>query len=120
MISPFTAPAIGFQWTVASALTCCLIARDHSTSFRGTTRFPVWKKCRVRYILLITRGPFSMAMPTDDPRCPYCIDRDAFRLLTPAGNVFRCSRCDHMWKPANVLFLCRCENCEKMRVVKKA
>ena len=48
-------------------------------------------------------------MATDDPRCPYCIEDDDFKLLTPVGNeFFYCKRCGHLGSPSEPKFVCDC------------
>jgi len=60
---------------------------------------------------------FSKAMPKDHPRCPYCVDGDRFRLLTPLGDLFRCGNCGHLAKPP-LWPVCHCHNCNKIKELK--
>ena len=56
-------------------------------------------------------------MATDDPRCPYCIEEDAFKLLTLVRDTLYCGRCGHMSRPADSSFVCDCLRCTGMALV---
>jgi len=55
-------------------------------------------------------------MATDEPRCPYCIEENGFKLLTLIRDTLRCGRCGHMLRPADANFICNCPHCERMRL----
>jgi len=55
-------------------------------------------------------------MATDDPRCPYCVEGDEFKLLELAGSLFYCERCGHRSRPADPSYVCDCPNCERMHL----
>ena len=52
-------------------------------------------------------------MATDDPRCPYCIDGDAFRRLTHS-DVLICKSCLHLVSLLDPKFVCECPNCREI------
>jgi len=58
---------------------------------------------------------FLCPMSAHDPRCPYCVEDDSFRILTPAGDLFRCQTCGHMLWPSNPTFQCECGKCQDIR-----
>ena len=47
-------------------------------------------------------------MTTDDPRCPYCVEGNGFRLLKLVGDVFYCKHCGHQSLPSDSIFICYC------------
>ena len=55
-------------------------------------------------------------MATDEPRCPYCVEGDEFKLLRLVGDVLYCDHCGHQSRPANPKFICYCSHCEEMRL----
>lgn len=46
-------------------------------------------------------------------RCPYCIDREQFRIMIAQepGERFACEGCGHVAVPENLSFACVCEKC---------
>jgi len=53
-------------------------------------------------------------MATDDPRCPYCVEGNGFKLLKQVVDAFYCERCSHLSLPADPSFICHCANCERL------
>jgi len=61
---------------------------------------------------------FVEIMLIDQPRCPYCVEDDEFKLLAPIGNErFCCDRCGHLWSPSEPKFVCECSHCVQLRAV---
>lgn len=58
---------------------------------------------------------FLCPMSTRDPKCPYCVEDDSFRVLTPVGDLFRCQGCGHLEWPSNSTFDCDCRKCQDIR-----
>jgi len=54
-------------------------------------------------------------MARDEPRCPYCVEGDAFKLMTQKDDKFCCQRCGHLLLPSDPSFVCYCSNCEGHR-----
>ena len=55
-------------------------------------------------------------MATDEPRCPYCVEGNGFKLLTQVAERLLCERCAHVSRPADLDFLCPCSRCAQTRV----
>jgi predicted RNA-binding Zn-ribbon protein involved in translation (DUF1610 family) len=53
--------------------------------------------------------------PTDRTRCPYCVERSEFRLMTRGehGDWYQCESCGHILMPRNKLFECGCPGCDE-------
>jgi len=55
-------------------------------------------------------------MPTEEPRCPYCVEGVDFKKLKPKlGDLFECERCGHLALPTEPSFVCRCWHCGQLR-----
>jgi len=54
-------------------------------------------------------------MATDEPRCPYCVEGDEFKLMTQTGSVFVCQRCGHLVSLSDPNFFCDCWQCRRLR-----
>jgi len=55
-------------------------------------------------------------MAPDDPRCPYCVEGNDFKLLRLVGDVLHCERCGHQSRPVDSIFICYCPQCKPMRL----
>src|SRR5215469_5626965 len=54
-------------------------------------------------------------MATDEPRCPYSVEGNGFKLLTPLGAEFYCHRCGHLLSLTDPNFLCDRWRCRQLR-----
>ena len=48
----------------------------------------------------------------DAVRCPYCIEGEGFRAMTPHDDYFACETCGHQVASDRPNFRCSCAKCE--------
>ncbi len=58
----------------------------------------------------------SALWPTDQKRCPYCVEGSNFRVMAvgKGGDWYQCENCNHVSMPQNRLFECPCLNCYEL------
>jgi ribosomal protein S27AE len=50
----------------------------------------------------------------DKVRCPYCVDGNGFKVMTPHDNHLRCEKCGHVVIPDRPTFRCSCLKCTEL------
>ena len=63
---------------------------------------------------LIAQLRSSAVVPTDKPRCPYCIEHSDFKRLSRFLDLLTCERCGHATSTQND-FVCPCPKCQRLR-----
>ena len=51
----------------------------------------------------------------DEQRCPYCVERNGFKLLDKRQSHLICVKCGHVVMRDQPEFLCPCPKCVDMR-----
>jgi hypothetical protein len=46
-------------------------------------------------------------------RCPYCVEDDGFKILTPVGNRLVCLKCGHRESLDDPELVCFCPKCQE-------
>ena len=56
-------------------------------------------------------------MVTDDPRCPYCVQGNEFKLMHHmSGGYLICDHCGHTMLRTDPTYRCRCIKCVRLKV----
>jgi len=51
----------------------------------------------------------------DPIRCPYCVDRDEFKIMIMRPTHFVCEKCGHIAVPTNPTYECPCPKCKQLK-----
>ena len=54
----------------------------------------------------------------DEIRCPYCVERDNFKVLTPRDAQLICMKCGHVVVLDRVDYKCHCRKCRSLLAVR--
>jgi len=46
-----------------------------------------------------------------DVRCPYCVEGDGFKVMTPRDTELVCLKCGHVIVPDIPIYVCTCQKC---------
>jgi hypothetical protein len=57
-----------------------------------------------------TFGPFMKQV-----RCPYRVEEDGFKVMTPRDKHLTCLRCGHVVVPDRPTYRCSCKKCRELR-----
>jgi Zn finger protein HypA/HybF involved in hydrogenase expression len=47
----------------------------------------------------------------DGVRCPYCVEGNGFKIMTPRETHLECDRCGHKVVPDRPTYRCSCPKC---------
>jgi len=53
-------------------------------------------------------------------RCPYCVEGDEFKVMTPQEDHLVCFKCGHVVVPDIPIYVCSCQKCVQLNRPTKA
>ena len=53
----------------------------------------------------------------DPIRCPYCVHREEFKIMTPQGAYYVCEKCGHIVALGMPEYQCPCAKCGQLKRV---